>query len=61
MGELRVLRQRRASRTLVPDVTVTVNRSLGEAPIERAGIKRDRDGLWVGGEERRTSVIAEEE
>lgn len=44
---------------LAPDVTVTVNRSLGEALIERAGIKRDREGLWVDGEERRTSAIAE--
>jgi hypothetical protein len=44
---------------LVPDVTVTVNRSLGEALIERAGIKCDREGLWVDGKERRTSEISE--
>jgi hypothetical protein len=44
---------------LVPDVTVTVNRSLGEALIERAGIGREGEGLWVDGDGRRTSVIAE--
>lgn len=44
---------------LAPDVTVAVNRSLGEPLIERAGIKRDREGLWVDGEERRTSANAE--
>jgi hypothetical protein len=44
---------------LTPDVTVTVNRSLGEALIERAGIKRDREERWVDGEERRTSAITE--
>lgn len=41
------------------DVTVTVNRSLGGALIERAGIRRDGEGLWVDGEGRRTSAIAE--
>jgi hypothetical protein len=40
-------------------VTVTVNRSLGEALIERAGIGRDGEGLWVDGEGRRTSAITE--
>jgi hypothetical protein len=44
---------------LVPDVTVTVNRSLGEALIEWAGIRRDGEGLWVDGQGRRTSAIAE--
>jgi hypothetical protein len=44
---------------LVPDVTVTVNRSLGEALIEQAGIGRNGEGLWVDEEGRRTSAIAE--
>lgn len=44
---------------LVPDVTVTVNRSLGEALIERAGIRRDCERLWVDGEGRRTAAIGE--
>jgi hypothetical protein len=43
----------------VPDVPVTVTRSLGEALIERAGIRRERDGTWVDVEGRRTSAIAE--
>lgn len=43
----------------VPDVPVTVTRSLGETLIERAGIRRDRDGAWVDPEGRRTSAIAE--
>jgi hypothetical protein len=43
----------------VPDVSVAVTRSLGEALIERAGVKRDCEGLWVDGEGRRTSAIAE--
>jgi hypothetical protein len=41
------------------DVPVAVTRSLGEALIERAGIRRERDGAWVDSEGRRTSVIAE--
>lgn len=44
---------------LVPDVTVTVNRSLGEALIERGDVRRERDGVWIDGEGRRTSAIAE--
>ena len=40
------------------DVSVTVNRSLAEALIERAGIARGADGAWVDAEERRTSAIA---
>jgi hypothetical protein len=44
---------------LVPDVTVTVNRSLGEALIERAGIERGGERCWVDAQGRRTSVIAE--
>jgi hypothetical protein len=43
----------------VPDVPVTVTHSLGEALIERAGIRRDRRGAWVGSDGRRTSAIAE--
>lgn len=43
----------------VPDVPVTVTRSLGEALIERAGIRRTRDGTWVNAGGRRTSAIAE--
>jgi hypothetical protein len=43
----------------VPDVTVTVNRSLGEALIERAGIRRDGERLWVEEGGRRTTAIAE--
>ncbi len=43
----------------VPDVPVTVTRSLGKALIERAGIHRERDGTWVDSEGRRTSAIAE--
>lgn len=44
---------------LAPDVTVTVNQSLGEALIERAGISRDGEDRWVDGEGRRTSTISE--
>lgn len=40
------------------DVPVTVTRSLGEALIERAGIRRDGDA-WVDSDGRRTSAIAE--
>lgn len=43
----------------VPDVPVSVTRSLGEALIERAGIRRERDGTWIDSEGRRTSAIAE--
>ena len=43
----------------LPDVHVTVTHSLGEALIERAGIRRDRDGSWVDIEGQRTSAIAE--
>jgi hypothetical protein len=43
----------------VPDVPVAVTRSLGEALIERAGIRRERDGAWTDAEGRRTSAIAE--
>lgn len=43
----------------VPDVSVTVTRSLGEALIERAGIRRDRGGAWVHSDGRRTSAITE--
>ncbi len=43
----------------VPDVPVTVTRSLGEVLIERAGIRRDGEGLWIDSEGRRTSAIAE--
>lgn len=55
---------RRAARAadvahLVPDVTVAVNRSLGEALIERAGINRDGDGRWLANDGRRTSAISE--
>jgi hypothetical protein len=41
------------------DVSVTVNRSLAEALIERASIRRKRDGTWVSADGRRTSAIAE--
>jgi hypothetical protein len=41
------------------DVSVTVNRSLAEALIQRAGIGRQPDGTWVDSEGRRTSAIAE--
>jgi hypothetical protein len=44
---------------LAPDVTVSVNRSLGEALIERAGINRDVDGRWLANDGQRTSVISE--
>jgi hypothetical protein len=44
---------------LAPDVAVTVNQSLGEALIERAGISRDGEDRWVDGEGRRTSAISE--
>lgn len=47
-----------AART-APDVPVAVTRSLGEALIERAGIRRERDGAWVDPGGRRTSAIAE--
>jgi hypothetical protein len=40
------------------DVSVTVNRSLAEALIGRAGIGRGGDGAWVDAEGRRTSAIA---
>ncbi len=40
-------------------MTVTVNRSLGEALIERAAIRRDGEGLWGDEGGRRTSAIAE--
>ena len=55
---------RRAARVpdvahLVPDVTVTVNRSLGEALIERAGIEQCGERSWVDAQGRRTSAIAE--
>jgi hypothetical protein len=43
----------------VPDVPVTVTRSLGEALIERADIGRQPDGTWIDSEGRRTSAIAE--
>jgi hypothetical protein len=43
----------------VSDVPVTVTRSLGEALIERAGIRRDDGGAWVHSDGRRTSAIAE--
>ena len=43
----------------VPDVPVSVTRSLGEALIERAGIRRERDGTGIDSEGRRTSAIAE--
>lgn len=43
----------------MPDLPVTVTRSLGKALIERAGIRRERDGTWVDSEGRRTSAIAE--
>jgi hypothetical protein len=38
---------------------VALTRSLGEALIERAGIRRERDGTWVDPGGRRTSAIAE--
>jgi hypothetical protein len=44
---------------LVPDIPVTVNRSLGEALIERAGIGRDGEGSWLAADGRRTSTISE--
>jgi hypothetical protein len=44
---------------LVLDITVTVNRSLGEALIERAGIGRDGEGSWLAADGRRTSTISE--
>lgn len=44
---------------IVPDVPVTVSRSLGEALVERAGICRQRDGTWVDVKGRRTSAISE--
>jgi hypothetical protein len=55
---------RRAARAadiahLVPDVTVTVNRSLGEALIERGGIERVGERCWVDARGHRTSAIAE--
>jgi hypothetical protein len=43
----------------VPDVSVAVTRSLGEALIERAGIERDAEGRWVAGDGRRTSAVSE--
>jgi hypothetical protein len=44
---------------IAPDVPVAVSRSLGEALIERAGIRREHDGTWVDPGGRRTSAIAE--
>jgi hypothetical protein len=41
------------------NVSVVVNHSLGEALIERGGIRRERDGSWVDSDGRRTSAIAE--
>ena len=52
-------RRTAAHAAFVPDVLVTVTHSLGEALIERAGIRRDRRGAWVGPDGRRTSAIAE--
>ncbi len=52
-------RRTAAHAAAVPDVPITVTRSLGEALIERAGIRRDRDGTWIDPEGRRTSAIAE--
>lgn len=52
-------RRTAAHAAIVPDVPVTVTHSLGEALIERAGIRRQRDGTWVDAEGRRTSAIAE--
>ncbi|HEY0391476.1 MAG TPA: hypothetical protein VGC63_07195 [Solirubrobacterales bacterium] len=49
----------RPTQPFVPDVPVTVTHSLGEALIERAGIRRDRHGAWVGPDGRRTSAIAQ--
>jgi hypothetical protein len=43
----------------VEAVSVTVNRSLGEALVERAGIVRGGDGVWIASDRRRTSAIAE--
>jgi len=51
-------RRTAAHTTAVADVSVAVNRSLGEALIERAGIGR-RDGVWIAPDGRRTSAIAE--
>jgi hypothetical protein len=36
-----------------------LNPSLGEALIERGDVRRERDGVWIDGEGRRTSAIAE--
>lgn len=45
---------------LTADISVTVNHSLGEALIERAGIRRDgEENAWFDREGRRTSAIAE--
>lgn len=52
-------RRTAAHAAFVRDVPVTVTHSLGEALIERAGIRRDRRGSWVGPDGRRTSAIAE--
>lgn len=52
-------RRTAAHAAAVPDVPVAVTRSLGEALIERAGIRRERDGAWVDPGGRRTSAIAE--
>ena len=43
----------------VPDVSVAVTRSLGEALIERAGIERDAEGRWVAADGRHTSALNE--
>ena len=41
------------------EVHVTVTHPLGEALIERAGIRRECDGTWIDSEGRRTSAAAE--
>lgn len=43
----------------VADVSVAVTHSLGEALIERAGIRRERNGSWVDSDGRRTAAISE--
>jgi hypothetical protein len=48
-----------ADAATVPDVSVAVTRSLGEALIERAGIRRSHDGTWIDSKGRETSAIAE--
>lgn len=45
---------------LALDVTVTVNRSLARALIERAGLeRRDAEDCWLAPDGRRTSATAE--